>query len=222
MQISYFPRSHRTGWDASSLVHALVALSLFLLFPPMLSAKSVRDLWVAMPDSLVPCLTSAQRADMVDPDNMRLDVKTENLLKGESWTERLTDDFLSVRLSEASSLQMKLLPSSEGDSVLCVVRTFMGPEPESDVRVYDQSWRQLSVLALSLEDCVCRPDTMSSARYDELMQMLDPCLLSAELSTDTQTLMVKPYVVAVTSDEREKLSAILVQKVLKWDGLRFK
>ena len=53
------------------------------------------------------------------------------------------DDYLSVRISESSREEMKLLPLNDSVKVVCVVRTYLGPVADSKVSFYDTGWNEL-------------------------------------------------------------------------------
>ena len=186
-----------------------------------LSAQTVGELWVSMPDSLMPVLTAKQRADVVNKDNIALSVPTTNALGGTSRVDTLSADYLSVHVSDVSSAQMRLLPTTGGDTLVCLVRTWLGPEAESSVGVYTKDWRQMSFPAFCISDFVHRPDTMDTRKYDELLRVLDPYTFSVQLSPDALTLTVSAHAVTVTADEKKMLEAVFVQRKYNWNGRDF-
>lgn len=196
-------------------------LTLLLCFAVEAQSKTARELWIAMPDSILPLLTSQQRADMVDADNLRLRVETTNVLGGKSQVDTLQADFLSARLSMASSLQLGVLPTHDGDSVVCLVHTYNGPKSESVVKLYSQSWQELQTLTFRRDDFTQRPDTMSADRYEELLQTLDPYFFSAELSVVDASITVTPHAVALGADEEKAVEAVFLQRKYNWDGRKF-
>ena len=95
-----------------------------------MEAKSMKDLLVSMPDSMTPALNSNLRLEFAELQEMGVKAEVKNLLGEASVMDTLAQDFVQIRLSSASTLQMKKLPMEQGDSVLCVVKTFAGPEGE--------------------------------------------------------------------------------------------
>ena len=102
-----------------------------------LQAQDIKSLYIALPDSLSPLLTKVNRADFCDflASNMKAEVK--NRFGNVSEMLKLTDDYLSVRISESSREEMKLLPLNDSVKVVCVVRTYLGPVADSKVSFYD-------------------------------------------------------------------------------------
>ena len=89
---------------------------LLLLLPLTVGAQTVRDLWLSMPPSLAPYLSTSLRTQCLDFYDMHTDAQTDNALKGKSRIDTLTSTFLAATLSKAHTLQMKLLPASGSGS----------------------------------------------------------------------------------------------------------
>ena len=103
------------AWLRSVQPRRAIAL-LLLLLPLTVGAQTVRDLWLSMPTSLAPYLSTSLRTQCLDFYDMHTDAQTDNALKGKSRIDTLTSTFLAATLSKAHTLQMKLLPASESGS----------------------------------------------------------------------------------------------------------
>ena len=95
-----------------------------VLLVTSVQAKSLKDLWVSMPDSLLPTLDRNLRLELVELEEMGVKPNVKNLLGEECDMDTLTNDYLEFTTSKAARLQMIYLPSSAGDSILCVIKTF--------------------------------------------------------------------------------------------------
>lgn len=100
------------AWLRSVQPRQAIAL-LLLLLPLTVGAQTVRDLWLSMPPSLAPYLSTSLRTQCLDFYDMHTDAQTDNALKGKSRIDTLTSTFLAATLSKAHTLQMKLLPASD-------------------------------------------------------------------------------------------------------------
>lgn len=98
------------AWLRSVQPRRAIAL-LLLLLPLTVGAQTVRDLWLSMPPSLAPYLSTSLRTQCLDFYDMHTDAQTDNALKGKSRIDTLTSTFLAATLSKAHTLQMKLLPA---------------------------------------------------------------------------------------------------------------
>lgn len=238
-------------WLRSVQPRRAIAL-LLLLLPMTVGAQTVRDLWLSMPPSLAPYLSTSLRTQCLDFYDMHTDAQTDNALKGKSRIDTLTSTFLAATLSKAHTLQMKLLPASGSgsasasgsvsglgssmvsgsgsssslsscDSVLCVVRSWDGPKRDSEVQLFDRQWKPLQApLTFSADSFVCRPDTMSEERFSRLVALLDPIMFSVSLSPAENVLLVKLSPVVPNPEDEKAIEQILVQRKLKWDGKTFK
>lgn len=229
------------AWLRSVQPRRAIAL-LLLLLPLTVGAQTVRDLWLSMPPSFAPYLSTSLRTQCLDFYNMHTDAQTDNALKGKSRIDTLTSTFLAATLSKAHTLQMKLLPASGSglgsalgsgsgsssslsscDSVLCVVRSWDGPKRDSEVQLFDRQWKPLQApLTFSADSFVCRPDTMSEERFSRLVALLDPIMFSVSLSPAENVLLVKLSPVVPNPEDEKAIEQILVQRKLKWDGKTFK
>ena len=99
------------AWLRSVQPRRAIAL-LLLLLPLTVGAQTVRDLWLSMPPSFAPYLSTSLRTQCLDFYDMHTDAQTDNALKGKSRIDTLTSTFLAATLSKAHTLQMKLLPAS--------------------------------------------------------------------------------------------------------------
>ena len=186
--------------------------------------KSLRTLWVSMPDSLAPSLVKNLRTELVELQEMGIKTEVNNLLGSTSVMDTITHDFLQVKLSALASLQMKLLPLSDGDSVLCVVNTVAAPEKESEVFFYDQQWNMLDVkrffggksLSEIRESLIQRPDTMSEAKFSELKSMIEPRMLSATLFEQEKSIVFHLSLPLLSEKDKKLVSAIRVQRKFNW------
>lgn len=239
------------AWLRSVQPRRAIAL-LLLLLPLTVGAQTVRDLWLSMPPSLAPYLSTSLRTQCLDFYDMHTDAQTDNALKGKSRIDTLTSTFLAATLSKAHTLQMKLLPASGSgsgsasgsasglgsslvsgsgsssslsscDSVLCVVRSWDGPKRDSEVQLFDRQWKPLQApLTFSADSFVCRPDTMSEERFSRLVALLDPIMFSVSLSPAENVLLVKLSPIVPNPEDEKAIEQILVQRKLKWDGKTFK
>ena len=107
--------TNHLAWLRSVQPRRAIAL-LLLLLPLTVGAQTVRDLWLSMPPSLAPYLSTSLRTQCLDFYDMHTDAQTDNALKGKSRIDTLTSTFLAATLSKAHTLQMKLLPASGSGS----------------------------------------------------------------------------------------------------------
>ncbi len=196
----------------------LLFIATCLSLSAQLSAKSMKDIWLSMPDSLLPYLNKNLKTELIDLADMKVKAEVTNLLDGKTVLDTLTADYLSVRLTRGTELQLKRLHSIQGDSLLCVVRTFMAPEPESTVSLYTMDWVKLKDCSWPTTSLLQKPDTMSLQRFHELQLLIEPALVKASLKIDEDVLLLQLSSGLVDEKDKIMLQPILLQRKLKWTG----
>lgn len=100
----------------------------------------MRDVFAQLPDSILPLMTRNNRLDCIDFIENGMEARVKNKFNDQVILEALTEDFLLIRTSESSNVEMKLMPLGS-DTLICVNRIYLGPTEDSDVRLYDINWR---------------------------------------------------------------------------------
>ena len=96
----------------------LILLVTFSLLP--LNAQNMRQIWLEMPDSIVPYLNRSLRTELADYVTMCMKLEVMNALRDTTCIERLTDDYILVQLSNATKLEIKRLDAS----TIAIVQTW--------------------------------------------------------------------------------------------------
>ena len=204
-------------------VRTILAVTALCCLPfSAISATSVKDVWVSMPDSIAPYLNQKLRLECADLYEMGAKAEVQNLLKGTSKIDTLSANYLQAQLSDACQLQLCILPRTEGDSLICMIKTFAGPEKESSVQMYSMQWKLLQTMSFSFDTFVHKPDTMSVQRYEELLASVDHYFFEAKLDPQTQCLFVNINTAWNFTDEDKALRTLFLQRKYKWDGKFFK
>ena len=189
----------------------------------------MRDLWIQMPDSVVAYLDVNSRTEMADFYEMKVKTGSKNSLEGKSAIDSLTSDYIHVTLNSSTTLQIKKL-QTESSFVICLIKTFTAPEPESEVSFFSSSWKPLkdtfglpvtNDASSLIKQFTTRPDTISQERYEELASMLDPVMISAEMSVNEQVVTFSLSRPLIEKSEILNINAIFKQRKFKWNGQTF-
>lgn len=206
------------------IIYTLLLAAMTVL-PQSVGAKSMKDLLVSIPDEVMPYLPKNLRLEFAELQEMGVKAEVKNALNDVSVMDTLTADFLQIRMSKASTLQMKKLPVENGDSVICLVKTFSLPEKESELYLYDQNWQRLPLemnLQALAESLIQKPDTMTDVRFLELKQMVEPRMVSAMLLQHENGLVIRLALPLLSADDKKAVNAIKLQRKLNWNGKTFK
>lgn len=203
----------------------LTTLWCMMLASTTMHAQSMRQMWIDMPDSLTVFLNKSLRTELADYVDMKVTPEVNNLLKEKTVIDTLTADYLRVKLSAASEMELKLLPRKSGDTIICMVRTYYGPVAQSVLTCYDRQWHPLEgtfMRKLTRDDFISKPATMSQERYNDLIAMTDWQLTAFHLSPAEPSLQVSMGFLQLTKEDQQDFDTLLTQTKLNWNGEVFK
>ncbi len=189
--------------------------------PITMMAQQVCKMWVSMPASVAGALEKSGRQELLDLKQMKKTAAIAGPLGEKCSIDTLTADFLSVRMNDVYTLQMKMLPTSSGDSLLCLVQTYAGPQPESRIAFYSPDWKALSMPQMHLDVDLQRPDTMSEGDFNKLQALFDPKLISFSLSPSTAELVVALSPAVISEEDKANVKLLKLQNKLNWNGKTF-
>lgn len=110
----------------------------------------IRDVFRQMSDSLMPYLTANNRLDFIDFLDSNMKAEVTNMTGGVSEMTALTDDSLSIRMSDALRVDMLLLdldePVDSIHQVVVFVETFLVDSiyGESVSKTYTTDWQSVT------------------------------------------------------------------------------
>ena len=111
---------------------------------------TLRDVFRQMPDSLMPTLSGNNRLDFIDFLDSNMKAAVRNQLGGMSEMTILTDDSLSIRVSEALRVDMLLLkldePMDTIQQVVVFAESFLTDSVygETTVKFYTPDWQPIT------------------------------------------------------------------------------
>lgn len=219
------------GHFFESLVMKRILILIFVVYMCGIAgrAQDLKALFVALPDSLSPLLTEVNRADFGDFLESGMKAEVKNRFGNTSEMTRLTSDYLFLKITSASTLELKLLPLNDSVKVICAVSTYSAPAADSQITFYDTSWRELpfsDFLQIPQEDeFYLKPASAEQAdSLKNLRAYADMYLWKAELSAEKPVLMFT----YTTPDYLDKETAKNLKPYLKsqpvcleWKGGKF-
>lgn len=182
--------------------------------------KTMREVWIDMPDSITMYLTKSMRTELADYVDMKVSAATKNAIGDTVRIDTLTSDYIAITLSESSKLEMKLLPR-DGSNIICMVRTYYGTAAESIISFWQLDWQQLpdiSMPALANIELIKKPDSLSVTEFNKIKAMISPKMIEMRLSPDDNSLLLSYSLPDVNKEDSELIKSILVQKKINWNG----
>lgn len=197
-----------------------------LLFALNIPAKSMVEIWEALPDTMLPYMDRNHRLEMTEFLNMGLKGRVDHSLQGQSTMDTITSNYIHLTLNEAVDVHIKRLAYHDGDSILCVVKTWSAPDKESDIYFYTQDWRILDIpnpleVYRTAEPGLARPDSMAPDEWDALASKVNFVLTGAALSPSNDNLQVFQSVPLLSIEDRDRIRPLLMSVSLKWNSRTF-
>lgn len=72
------------------------------------NAQEMRQLWIEMPDSIVPYLNKSLRTELADYVTMKMKPEVVNSLQDTTRIEKFTNNYIRVQLNNASKLEIRV------------------------------------------------------------------------------------------------------------------
>lgn len=143
-------------------------------------AQSIDSLFAKAPYTELQMLERNPRLDMLDLYNYKMTAKGENIFGGYSVMESKTNDHIFVKLTDASTWEMSLLPTVGGDSIISCIHTVKSPAADSEITFYRADWtplKEVDATVPQLEEFLVErdsipADSVDSAALNSLMEKI--------------------------------------------------
>ena len=169
----------------------LIYIFTLLAFACVANAREMRDIFLEMPDSIIPLLTKNNRADCVDFLDAKMKARVTNKLDGQSELLELTTDYLKMKLTAHTYLQMKLLPCSSGDTIICMINTVCAEANDSRIRFYNKEWKEVSPAKKLFKKPQTKDFFTAGDSLDKILLIADIYLVELTLSPSAATMQAK-------------------------------
>lgn len=181
------------------------------------SAQSLREVWIEMPDSILPYLSKSQRTELADYVEMKAEPVVLDVFGDSVRIERMTNNYLLVKASEVTLLEIKLLDNN----TLALVQTWKAPAAESKLSLFDLQWQPKEAVVEYNENIV-KPDTMTDEEFNDLKSLMYPRLKEYRLSPENNSLSVSWNYPLLSKKELKRMVDLLKPQVLNWTGRDFR
>lgn len=126
----------------------LLTINILLMFAICSTAQTIetpsfKNIFVQIPDSLLPILSKVNREDLVDFKTNNMKAVVNNRLGGDTELVTLDDGYLSLKLTESTDLEMKLL-FYQNKLIVGVIKTVKAPLADSFIRFYNLNWQEIT------------------------------------------------------------------------------
>ena len=197
-------------------------LFLTFVFATQTNAQEMRTIFVEMPDSIIPLLTQSNRADCIDFIDAKMKARVTNRFDGHSELLQLTPDYLKMQLTGHTFLQMKLLPRSSGDTIICMINTVCAEARDSRIRFYTKEWQEISPATALFKKPMIKDFFTIDKSLEKILQIADIYLVELTMSPTEATIQANYTMPAYMS----RADSAFVTKsmhpiVYRWTGKAF-
>lgn len=196
-------------------------------------APLMRDVFAAMPDSVLPMVTKNNRLDCIDFIENNMEAKVRNRADEYVTLEALTADYARFRTSAAAFMEMKLLPR-DTTFILCIITTAEAGEADTPRRLEDSQIHFLSSDWSPLDSvpslCLPSPSAFVVGEVaDSLREDAEQAMRSLEgfhslrlaFSPDAPELTVSLQTAPLAINERRAIVPRLRPVVFRWKDNAF-
>ena len=181
------------------------------------SAQSLREVWIEMPDSILPYLSKSQRTELADYVEMKAEPAVLSTFDDSVRIERMTNNYLLLKANEATRLEIKLLDNN----TLALVQTWMAPAAESKLSLFNLQWQPKEAV-VDYKANIVKPDSMSDEDFSDLKTLMFPRLKEYRLSADNNSLSVSWNYPLLSKKDVKRVTELLKTQVLNWTGKDFR
>lgn len=148
--MKFFIRRKNKTLHNAAFGSALLTVSALAVFTPRAysaekteltdSVFNARYVFEKIHTSALEILSPSTRLDMLDYWDVDSVYKASNVMDGLSWLENLTPDYLKVRITPVSTLEIKILPEKKGRLVMTVYTVGDDVQAQdSEIKFYDEN-----------------------------------------------------------------------------------
>lgn len=181
------------------------------------SAQSLREVWIEMPDSILPYLSKSQRTELADYVEMKAEPAVLSTFGDSVRIERMTNNYLLLKANEATRLEIKLLDNN----TLALVQTWMAPAAESKLSLFNLQWQPKEAV-VDYKVNIVKPDSMTDEDFADLKTLMSPRLKEYRLSADNNSLSVSWNYPLLSKKDVKRVTELLKPQVLNWTGKDFR
>ena len=174
--------------------------------------EPVAQLFIAMPDSLVPSIEINRRKDLIDLMHAGQKAEIVTKLGGKAEMTLLQDSLLSIDLSKRSKMEIRWYDTTGNDTIIALVNTVYAPAGDSRIRFFDTAWKELPA-----------SERIRQIRREDLLRPVDIFLVEYNFATDGSLCARQSWANYLDKESFDRIEPYLQDSiVLHWNGKRFK
>lgn len=117
-----------------------VAFTLLLGAGAAFAQLSASAAFANAPQNIFPLLDYNTKLDMIDYFNSGMATPSKNAMDGKSRITALSPHKLVVSMTDASTYELAVVPTADGDTLIAVITTVATPAPDSQLTMFTKDW----------------------------------------------------------------------------------
>lgn len=193
-----------------SYIYIIICLFIYILSDFTVPARTIRDFFISEPDDIFIIIDKNTRLDLLDYYDGGRIVSTQNALGDDTQLIKVSDNYLSIQLSESSTVEMQLIFPSKKDTVIVVNHIVYTPVPDSKLMFYNKDWEKLNNKKFIKEPTIesfINIESLSFKKKKDILDMVEFPLISYSINPQKNKIVasngLKEY---LTKEEYNKIA----------------
>ncbi len=194
-----------------------ICLFLYILSGFAVQSRTIKDFFISEPNDIFIIVDKNTRLDLLDYYDGGRIVSTQNALGDDTQLIDISNDYLSIQLSESSTVEMQLIYPSRNDTVIVVNQIIYTPVPDSKLMFFDKNWEKLNnknfIKEPTIESFINIPSS-SGKKEKDILEMIEFPLISYSINPQKNTIVasngLKEY---LTTTEYNKIAPYLKNNI---------
>lgn len=199
-------------------------LSLLLALLPLTGrAVNIDTLFAHVPPAVLDLLDQTSRLDLLDLYNHGMEARAENIYGGQSQMTEKTASSLTLRLTDVSTWQLRLLPDGRDTLIACIHSVTAGATG-SQLKLYNRHWQRVNnavpspALALFLK---APSPTLSATTLSIARTMLRSAPVQMKWEKTRNLLVCTISTESLPDEDQQRVAPCLRPLHYLWEGGRF-
>ncbi|MDD2961568.1 MAG: DUF3256 family protein [Muribaculaceae bacterium] len=209
-------------------MRSFIVIVLFTITLGSLNARITNTLFSTDSAKVFSLLSPDARFDIIEYYKADSIINMDNRLGGQSKLIKVADDFLAIKMTDVSTIEMWISDTTEMKSDVVVVnKTLLTPVPDGSLSFFNNDWKELDskkyIQPITIADFIRIPKD-SKKKINDIVDLIDLPFISFSISPDNGDIIASQNLEKYLSKEDyAKLKPFLIDSIkLKWTGKKYK
>lgn len=206
--------------------HIIYIVGVILLGMANVSAQNVADVWQKLPRNLHTTIDSVARLDMIDLYRAGMTATAPTLMGDTAQLITLSDNYLLLRTSKASTMQIKLIKLKK-KTIYAIITTVEGPAPNSHIDLYNEEWETIPLKKYiklpTVKDFISVDNPSADIRQEIGKSIVIPTIQYTINDSTNDITALPSFMQTLDKESRERIMPHIQSSIkLHWNGKKWK